>query len=62
MAVALLSFVLVPVKRSTKLRKGHDTEFGVKERRDKQENVLTSNERGNIDAVTSPVEGTGKPE
>jgi hypothetical protein len=34
MAVALLSFVLVPMERSIKLRKEHDTEFGMREEKD----------------------------
>ncbi|KAH9871928.1 hypothetical protein J1614_006186 [Plenodomus biglobosus] len=58
MAVALLSFVLVPVERSIKLRKGHDADFDVREKKVKKENVVTLDARGNRDDASSPVEGT----
>ena len=55
MAVALLSFVLVPVERSIKLKKKHDTNFGMREEKDKRENVATSDARGKSEAASSPI-------
>jgi len=44
MALSLLGFVLVPVERRIKLRKTHETEFGLQEKKDKTEGTATTKE------------------